>query len=203
MGRGRGDLAPTLGGCVALRDGGNLSLSMRAINRINPRPVYKPHSVRRAMKVYTLVCGAHPASSLRPPTWAIISLGRRSPAASCSLPGTQMRRAASRSCLALLLMGVAWPQTLLPAPVVSYTMKMQGIPENGLHSLDICRQTRFACKRPPFHPYRQLPAVCFCGPDPAGFPAPGVTRHHALWSADFPRPGRSPAAIARPTWGSP
>ena len=27
----------------------------------------------------------------------------------------------------------------------------------------------------------------FLWPNPAGCPAPGVTRHHALWSADFPR----------------
>jgi hypothetical protein len=45
--------------------------------------------------------------------WAIISLS--------SLPGTQMRRAASRPCLALLPAGVAWPPALLRTPVVSYT----------------------------------------------------------------------------------
>src|SRR3990172_3837371 len=28
----------------------------------------------------------------------------------------------------------------------------------------------------------------FLWPDPAGCPTPGVTRHGALWSADFPRP---------------
>ena len=44
----------------------------------------------------------------------------------CSLPGIQGKRAASppegvHPCLALLPMGVAWPQALLPAPVVSYT----------------------------------------------------------------------------------
>jgi hypothetical protein len=27
----------------------------------------------------------------------------------------------------------------------------------------------------------------FLWPDPAGCPTPGVTRHHALWSTDFPR----------------
>ena len=30
-------------------------------------------------------------------------------------------------------------------------------------------------------------AVCFCGPIPE-LPRPGVTRHHARWSPDFPRP---------------
>src|SRR3989304_6693850 len=28
----------------------------------------------------------------------------------------------------------------------------------------------------------------FLWPDPAGCPTPGITRHRALWSADFPRP---------------
>ncbi len=41
----------------------------------------------------------------------------------------------------------------------------------------------------------------FLWPDPAGCPAPGVTRHLALWSADFPRLRQSEAAISRPTWG--
>jgi hypothetical protein len=40
-------------------------------------------------------------------------------------------------------------------------------------------------------------AVCFCGPV-RGSPRPGVARHRALWSADFPQPAE-PAAIARPT----
>jgi hypothetical protein len=40
----------------------------------------------------------------------------------------------------------------------------------------------------------------FLWPDPAGFPAPGVTRHPALWSADFPRPPRREAATTQPTW---
>ena len=48
------------------------------------------------------------------------------------------------------------------------------------------------CKRrwsltPPFHHHHPGAAVCFCGPNPAGFPAPDVIRRRALWSADFPR----------------
>jgi len=51
--------------------------------------------------------------------WMTISLGTPSPVCSCSLPGAQRRRAASRCkplglqlcpCLALLQMGVAWPR---------------------------------------------------------------------------------------------
>jgi hypothetical protein len=50
----------------------------------------------------------------------IISLGRQSPAASCSLPGTRMARAAPRPCLALLRVGFAMP-LLLPVARWSLT----------------------------------------------------------------------------------
>ncbi len=71
-----------------------------------------------------------------------------------------VRRAVSGPCLALLPLGVAWPPSLLGTPVVSYTT-FSPLPESGGMSL---------------------------WPDPAGYPAPGVTRQSALWSADFPRP---------------
>ena len=50
---------------------------------------------------------------------------------------------------------------------------------------------RHCCRRrwsltPPFHPYRTNPADIFCGPF-RRFSHPGVTRHRALWSADFPQ----------------
>jgi len=70
-------------------------------------------------------------------------------------------------CLALLPMGVAWPQALLPAPVVSYTT-FSTLPVS--HSPEVSA------------PFGGL----FLWPDPAGYPAPGVTRHCALRSADFP-----------------
>jgi len=41
-------------------------------------------------------------------------------------------------------------------------------------------------------------AVVFCGPV-RGSPRPGVTRHPAMWSADFPQSPREGTAIARPT----
>jgi hypothetical protein len=157
------------------------------------RPVYKPHSVRQAL--------------LAP---AIIYLGYASPHSSSGLPGAltpRMRNAGSEQlpwtsdgdrmishlqaicpCLALLPMRVAWPPPLPEAPVVSYTTFSPSLPAlspKGNAAL----------------------AVCFCGPirqvtgrRPAY--APGVTRHRALWSADFPlkRCLRSAPAIARPTW---
>ena len=58
----------------------------------------------------------------------------------CSLPGIQRRRAASppegvHPCLALLPMGVARPQALLPAPVVSYTTISPLLPEERFVSV--------------------------------------------------------------------
>ena len=69
------------------------------------------------------------------PVPAIISLGRASQRASCSLPGIaavwqpgdeqpprqQHQAASDHPCLALLREGVTWPPALLQAPVVSYT----------------------------------------------------------------------------------
>jgi hypothetical protein len=105
-----------------------------------------------------------------------IYLGLRSPGGSSGLPGAVDKRSIGspfpwceqhlRSCLALLLTGVTWPHPLLGAPVVSYTtfspLLLTGV-GSGMS----------------------------LWPDPAGmgeFPttAPGVTRRHALWSADFP-----------------
>ncbi len=71
-------------------------------------------------------------------------------------------RAASRLCLTLLPVGDAWPPALQRTPVRSY---------------------RTVSPSPPFGGTTLL-----CGPLPAGYPAPGVTRHRALWRADFPRP---------------
>lgn len=62
----------------------------------------------------------------------IISLGSPLPATSSGLPGRMAERATPQMgygyaithlspCLALLLVGFAWPATLLPPPVVSYT----------------------------------------------------------------------------------
>jgi len=104
-----------------------------------------------------------------------IYLGGLLPARSSSLPETRGKRAASRfttgactgcdlyPCLALLQMGVTWP--------------------------------RHYCQRrwsltPPFHPY-PFQGGLFLWPDPVDCSTPGVTRHLALRSADFPRPGRA------------
>ena len=78
------------------------------------RPVCKPHSVQWL------------APSVQSSIWAACHHAAR-----CSIPGTQMRRAASCSCFALLPTGVTWPFTLLQMPVVSYTTISPSPPEGG------------------------------------------------------------------------
>jgi hypothetical protein len=115
-------------------------------------------------------------SSLRP-VWAIISLGDASPRRSSGPPGTVRRRAASLPSEDDIV--PAWPCSWRGLP---------GRPHYGGRRWSLT---------PPFHHHRPRPlgarpAVCFCGPSPAGslqrsLPAPDVIRRHALWSADFPR----------------
>ena len=113
---------------------------------------------------------------------ATISLGPTLPSGSSSLPGAQRGRA------------VPCPQAdVAPA----WPCSQWGLPGRA-H----CWTRRWSLT-PPFHPHRSLTraAVVFCGPV-RGFPRPGVARHRALWSADFPRAPfgklRTPT-VARPT----
>jgi hypothetical protein len=92
-------------------------------------------------------------------------------------------------CLTLLLVGVTWPRALPPAPVVSYTT-FSPLP-TYLH--------------PPLNSriwgrWEGVVGGLFLWPNPSGCPVPGVARHHAPWSADFPRQ-RDAAAVIRPAWG--
>jgi len=101
------------------------------------------------------------------PAWMDIYLGWQLPASSSGLPGDDWETGRSRllrllSCLTLHRMGVAWPGTLLNPPVVSYTTLSPLLSNQG---------ERFP----------------FCGPKPNVCTLPGVTRHAALWCADFPR----------------
>ena len=109
---------------------------------------------------------------------ATISLGPTSPPGSSSLPGARRGRA------------VPCPQAdVAPAWPCSRW---------GLPGRDHCWARRWSLT-PPFHPHPSLTrrAVVFCGPV-RGFPRPGVARHRALWSADFPR-AAEPPTVARPT----
>jgi hypothetical protein len=88
-----------------------------------------------------------------------------------SLIAEAVRRAVFCPCLTLLPLGVAWPSSLLRTPVVSYTT-ISPLPKSG---------------------------GVFLWPDPAGCPAPGVTRQSALGSADFPRLWKSePRPLSQP-----
>jgi len=53
---------------------------------------------------------------------------------------------------------------------------------------------------PPFHPRRTdtCPAIHLSVALSVGLPRPAVSRHRALWSADFPQPGCHQAAITQP-----
>jgi len=132
-----------------------------------PRLACKPHSVHAGF-----------------PAPMTISLGRELPRASCSLPEaadlavqvTSSHLPRDCLCLTLLQVGVTWPQTLLPTPVVSCTT--------------------FS----PLHPTRRWVCGLFLWPYPSGCPVPGVTRHLTLWSADFPR-WHMATAVIRSAWG--
>ena len=101
------------------------------------------------------------------PAWMDIYLGCRLPDSSRSLPGdgwepggSRLRRGFSPACPC-----TAW-----------------GLPGRG-H----CCPRRWSLT-PPFHPYSPCgERFVFCGPVPNVYTLPGVTRHVALWCADFPR----------------
>jgi hypothetical protein len=95
----------------------------------------------------------------------IIYLGRLLPAGSSSLPGSQRRRAASDLKEVLILLGLAPERGCLADRITTITGGL-------LHHL-------FTLTRL----FSQV--VIFCGPI-HGLPRPGVTRFHALGSADFP-----------------
>ena len=141
------------------------------------RPAYKPHSVRSAVKVYDgetrrplaflpwahlgdHLSGTHVSTRLWQPTRDAIR----------SLQAKYQRGASSSSAWRLSsLLGLA-PDGGCLTPRI--TVSAGGL----LHT--------------PFHPYldcMQPIGGLFLWPDPAGCPAPGVTRHRALWSADFPQ----------------
>ncbi len=112
------------------------------------RPIYKPHSVQK---------GGIPEGTTI--SWMSISLGDTFLHRSCSLPGTQMRRAASCPCLTLLRMGVAWPPALLPAPVVSYTTFSPSLPRGSGFFLWPYQQLRLTARHSGCYP-ASCPVEC-------------------------------------------
>ena len=127
-----------------------------------PRLIDKPHSVgNRLFTARTL---------------AIIYLGCMSPCISCSLPETTGVSLGDEQPPTHKGFASAWP------------CSWRGLPGRNHYWLRRWSLT------PPFHPhwFNMADAMLnlsgmFLWPDPAGYPAPGITRRLALWSADFPR----------------
>jgi len=110
---------------------------------------------------------------------AIISLGAALPTRSSSLPEAR-RIEQIRTARRTVQFASVWP------------CSRWGLPGR-----------RHYCRRrwsltPPFHPRRAARGnALLCGPFPAGHPAPGIARHRALRSADFPRTSAlSPGTLA-------
>ena len=120
--------------------------------------------------------------------WAIICLDRTSPHGSSSLPGANSSKGEATSSLlpakrASPLLGFAPSGGCLAAHITAGAGSL-------LHHLFTLTSHAGGMSLWP-DPASSLPA--------SSFPVPGVTRHCALWSADFPRPQQIEAAIARPT----
>jgi hypothetical protein len=100
-----------------------------------------------------------------------ISLGCESPRTSCSLPEAAdlaIQEAGSYLPMGLPLLDLAPGGGYLAVDIAAYA--------GGLlhHHFTLT-----------FH--RQVECGMFLWPIPSGCPVPGITRHLALWSADFPR----------------
>src|SRR5512135_2261439 len=100
-----------------------------------------------------------------------ISLGCKSPHISCSLPEAadlKIQVAGSHLRMGLLLLDLAPCGGYLAADITACAGGL-------LHHLFTLT----------FHP--EVECGLFLWPYPSGCPVPGVTRHIALWSADFPQ----------------
>lgn len=127
--------------------------------------------ISRILCRHTQPCDAGDHLSGTPIAGSLVQPTRTSDGASNSVGAYRLLS----PCLALLLVGFAWPATSLPPPVVSYTAVSSSPKE------------------------RTLPAICLSVALAVGSPRPAVSRHLALWSADFPQFRRTKTAIARPT----
>ena len=154
-------------------------------DKYNLRLVYKPHSVQQQV----------------PGRSSLLAVCRHT--AQCSLPGTG----------ALPVEGAHMEASSLPPSaddfVPAWPCSRRGLPGRAHYC---ARRWSFT---PPFHPYNPTTppqnrgrlggvrsvSVALSGRFTPldGYPAPGATRRHAQWSADFPRPRQRRAAIARPT----
>ena len=142
-----------------------------------------------------------------------ISLGRAFPPGSSSLPGTRRRAASRGKDLSILSPTIpAWPCSRWGLPGRPHYCERRWSLTRG-QSCPLGNAWRphhlftLACNGAGSSLYHPS-AVCFCGPIQQvpwqnQVPAPGITRHRALWSADFPRPrmrGRDHPACLRPVY---
>jgi hypothetical protein len=100
-----------------------------------------------------------------------ISLGRELPHASCSLPEAAdltVQVTSRHLPKGLPLLDLAPGEGYLAVDIAAHA--------GGLlhHLFTLTSHPKVGCG-------------LFLWPDPAGYPVPGITRHLALWSADFPR----------------
>jgi hypothetical protein len=122
-----------------------------------------------------------------------------SPGDHLSRPGVSARLVQPTRNSGVHIVNAEETSNFLPCGVVpAWPCSRWGLPGRG------CCQSRRWSLTPPFHPGHLVPTgargCLFLWPDPAGFPAPGVTRHRALWSADFPLSRSFSASISdRPT----
>jgi hypothetical protein len=144
---------------------------VKNVNKEYPRPAYKPHSVCRPT-----VCPA------------TIYLGRKSPCTSSSPPGTRRLQAKGTSSTStslrrpLSLLGLAPGGGCLAARIAADAGGL-------LHHL-----FTLAPSPPPnllqilanLGEGLRMESIMSLWPDPRSYPRPGVTRHRALWSTDFP-----------------
>jgi hypothetical protein len=131
------------------------------------KPAYKPHSVgvHEDANAGDHLSGSIVTNALWQPTRTCDGTGR-SVCLADELPNPS-------PCLVLLPAGFAWPATLLPPPVVSYTTVSPSPAKRETVWLAICLSVALA----------------------VGLPRPAVSRRRALGSADFPQPD----ALTRPS----
>ncbi len=104
--------------------------------------------------------------------WAIISLGWVLPHNSCNLPGSSTLSVRKRAAFCAMHLDPAW------------SCSWRGLPGQYITALPVVSYTTFS---PLPVVSEEITGGMFLWPCPTGFPIPGVTRRHALWSADFPR----------------
>jgi len=134
---------------------------------IIPRPVYKPHSVQRRGDI--------------------------------SIPIPRLDDHLSRTHVSMRLVQPTQDFDLRRGLEASSFLSLLGLAPGGGY-LAACITTGaggLLHNQRPFSPCRLFTLTViakrcsggmFLWPDPTGCPVPGITRHRALWSADFPRP---------------